>query len=353
MRERTLTKGVEALGDAALKAGCRFFCGYPITPQTALLEYMAVRMPQAGGVFIQSESELAAINMVYGASAAGVRAMTASSSPGISLMQEGLSYLASAELPAVVVNVMRGGPGLGRICPSQADYFQSCKGGGHGDYHLLVLAPSSVQEMADLATLAFDLADNYRNPVMILCDGVLGEMMEPVVLPRSSWTAKEKPWAVTGAKGRPKNTVISAPYTDDGLLDVNLRLQEKYRHICQAEIRHEAFLLEDAEYIVVAFGIAARLAQAAVEACRRSGMRAGLIRPITLWPFPSEVLHGASRQAKGFLVVELNEGQMVEDVRRAVGNDTPVEFLGHGGGYMPTEEAIAESLVRVAGRCAR
>jgi 2-oxoglutarate ferredoxin oxidoreductase subunit alpha len=346
-----LIKGVEALAYASIKAGCRFFSGYPITPQTALLEYMAIHMPQAGGIFIQSESELAAINMAYGAAAAGVRAMTASSSPGISLMQEGLSYLASAELPAVIVNVMRGGPGLGRICPSQGDYLQACKGGGHGDYHLIVLAPWSAQEMADLAVLAFDLADRYRNPAMILCDGILGEMMEPVALSESEFVAEPKPWAVTGAKGRPKNMIISAPLTDEGLLDLNLRLQEKYRRVQEREMRYESFFLEDAEYVIVAFGIAARLALAAVEECRQSGVRAGLIRPVTLWPFPHPPLRDAASRARRFLVVEVNEGQMLEDVQRVVGNEKPVDFLGHGGCYMPTEEVIAKRLLQIAGRC--
>ncbi len=348
--EKTLLKGVEAIGEAAIRAGCHFFCGYPITPQTDLLEYMALRMPQIQRVFVQSESELAAINMVYGAAAAGKRAMTASSSTGISLMQEGLSYLASAELPAVIVNVMRGGPGLGRICPSQADYFQACKGGGHGDYRLIVLAPWSVQEMADLTFLAFELADRYRNPAMILCDGVTGQMMEPVEVANWISAFEPKPWAVDGAKGRPRNLIISAPYSDEDLLDLNLRLQAKYRRLQEQETRCESFFVEDAEYIVVAFGIAARLGLAAVEDCRRAGIRVGLFRPITLVPFPRGPLINAASKAKALLVVEMNEGQMVEDVRLAIGSEKPVEFLGHGGGYVPEEQVISEMLMQMVRR---
>ena len=266
-------------------------------------------------------------------------------------MQEGLSYLASAELPAVIVNVMRSGPGLGRIPPSQADYFQACMGGGHGDYRLIVLAPWSVPEMADLTVLAFELADRYRNPTMILCDGAIAEMMEPVdIVGGSVCSIEPKPWAVDGARGRPRNLIVSAPYSNEDLIHLNLWLQEKYHRVREREVRYESCFLEDAECILVAFGIVARLALAAVEDCRRAGIRVGLIRPITLWPFPQVPLREAASRAAAFLVVEMNEGQMVEDVQLAVGREKPIEFLGHGGGYVLTEQLIVERLMDVAGR---
>ena len=351
MPSASLMKGNEAAAEAALRAGCRFYAGYPITPQTELLEYMADRLPGVGGRFIQSESELAAISMVYGASAAGLRAMTSSSSTGISLMQEGLSYLASAELPAVIVNVSRGGPGLGRICPSQADYFQATKGGGHGDYHLIVLAPSSVQEMADLMFLAFDLADRYRNPVMVLADGMLGQMMESVVIGASLETLPPRPWTVGGRDGGPRNIVISAPYTDDDLRAMNLRLREKYRRLADEECRSELYHGEDVEHLVVAFGTAARFAMEAVDSLRTQGVRAGLLRPITLFPFPHPAFETPVRTLKSVLVVEMNEGQMIEDVRLAAcaaGFSGPIGFLGGGGGFIPSPADIEREVLRLA-----
>jgi len=352
MARPALMKGNEAAAEAALRAGCRFYAGYPITPQTELLEYMATNLPRVGGRFIQSESELAAISMVYGASAAGLRAMTSSSSTGVSLMQEGLSYLASAELPAVIVNVSRGGPGLGRICPSQADYFQATKGGGHGDYHLIVLAPASVQEMADLVFLAFDLADRYRNPVMILADGMLGQMMESVVLQEPVESVPARPWAVRGRGDGARNIVISAPYTDADLRAMNLRLKDKYRRLAEAESRHELHGAEEVEHLVVAFGTAARFAMEAVDSLRADGLKAGLLRPVTLFPFPYDAFKKPARSLKSVLVVEMNEGQMIEDVKLglcAAGFRGRVGSFGGGGGFIPSPADIEREVLRVAG----
>ncbi len=349
-------KGNEAIGEAAIRAGCRLYFGYPITPQNELLEYMAAHLPEAGGVFLQSESELAGISMLYGAVAAGKRAMISSSSPGISLMQEGLSFLASAELPGVIVNITRGGPGLGRITPAQSDYLQATKGGGHGDYNLIVLAPSSVQEMADLTTLAFELADKYRNPAMLLGDGIIGQMMETVTLPPAMDQGESKPWAATGCEGRERNLILSAPYTDQELMELNMRLQAKYARIKAAEQRAECEQMEDAEYGIVAFGISARLALAAVDDLRADGVKVGLIRPITLWPFPENAFR-AYPKVRGYLVVEMNEGQMVQDVRltvsdmvngRVPGAAPTIRFLGHGGGYVPTATEIRERVMELA-----
>lgn len=342
--------GNEAMAEAAIIAGCDAYFGYPITPQNEVCAYMAVRMPEEGRVFVQSESELAAINMVFGASATGKRAMTSSSSPGISLMQEGLSFMAGAELPAVVVNVMRGGPGLGNIAPSQGDYFQATRGGGHGDYRTIVLGPASVQEFVDCMPLAFDLADEYRMTVMVLADGILGQMMEPVVLPESSKLKTKssklpaKDWALTGAQGRPQNIVRSL-YLKDGVLEeLNNRLQARYRQLEKNEVRCEQYETKDAEVVVIAYGIAARIVRGAVEKARQEGIRAGWIRPITLWPFPSEQISKAAEQSCIFLCVEMSCGQMVEDVRLAVCGKAPVLFYGRSGGGVPTVDELLEKI---------
>ena len=344
--DRTMMKGNEAIGEAALRAGCRYYFGYPITPQNELLEYMANKLPAIGGCFLQSESELAGVSMLYGVAAAGKRVMTSSSSPGISLMQETISYLASAELPALIVNISRGGPGLGRITPAQSDYNQATKGGGHGDYNILVLAPAYVQEMLDLTMLAFDLADKYRIPAMILGDGIVGQMMETVTLPAAVSALPPKAWATTGCEGRERNLVISAPFTNEELIDLNVRLQEKYRHIKAAEARVETVMMDDAEYAVVAFGIAARLALAAVDSLRAKGLKVGLIRPITLWPFPDKTF-GRFPQVKSYLAVEMNEGQMVLDVRLAVNGRAPVAFFGRGGGFVPSPATIEAEVLKM------
>jgi len=334
--KRVLMKGNEALAEGAVMAGCRCYFGYPITPQNEIPEYMSRRMPEVGGVFVQSESELSAVNMVFGASACGARAMTSSSSPGISLKQEGISYLAGAELPAVIINIQRGGPGLGNISASQADYYQATRGGGHGDYRLLVYAPSTVQEAFDLAVKAFDKADEYRNPVMILGDGVLGQMMEPVSIRAVRPKTVEKPWALTGCKGRTPN-VVKSLYMGEGELERrNLLLQKKYDRMKAKETMHEEFMVEGAELVVCAFGTAARIAKGAVRAAREEGLKVGLIRPVTLFPFPDKAFAKAALRAKRFLAVELNMGQMVDDVRLAVGGKRPVMFYGRPGGGVPT-----------------
>ena len=344
MAEKVLMKGNEALAEAALRAGCRFFFGYPITPQTELAAYMSKRMPKVGGTFLQAESEIAAINMVYGASAAGARVMTSSSSPGISLKGEGISYMAGADLPGVIINVQRGGPGLGGIQPSQADYWQATRALGHGDFRVVVYAPSTVQEMADLAFTAFDVADQYRTPVMILADGMLGQMMEPVVMPEPRDEQVEKPWATTGHKHkRPHNVVNSLYLTADELERLNVERYERYAVIERDEQRAETFLVEDADVVVVAFGASARVARSAVVEARAKGVKAGLIRPITLWPFPMDALEAAVPTAKAFLTVEMNMGQMVDDVRLAVNGRRPVEFFGRTGGVIPTPvEVLAQ-----------
>lgn len=350
MAERLLMKGNEAVGEAAIRAGCRYFFGYPITPQNELPEYMARRMPEVNGVYLQAESETSAINMVYGAAGAGARVMTSSSSPGISLKQEGISYIAGAELPCVVVNMVRGGPGLGDIQPAQSDYFQATKGGGHGDYRLLVLAPASIQEMVDLVYQAFDLAEKYRNPVMILGDGALGQMMEPVVLPEMKEGAGDaKPWATTGAKGRKPNIVNSLWIDPDRLYQHNWHLNDKYNSMKQNEVRCEEFLADDADVVVVAYGTSARVSRAAVNQARQKGIKAGLIRPITLFPFPYDVLAKAAEHASHFLAVEMSLGQMIEDVRLGVNGRRPVEFLGRPGGIVPTPDEVLEAITGLGG----
>jgi len=343
--KRILMCGNEALAEAAIIAGLDAYFGYPITPQNEIPAYMSRRMPEEGRVFVQSESELAAINMVFGAAATGKRAMTTSSSPGISLMQEGISYIAGAELPAVIVNVMRGGPGLGNIAPSQSDYFQSTKGGGHGDYHPIVLAPGSVQEMADFMPLAFDLADQYRTPVMILADGLLGQMMEPVLLEKKERRPlPPKDWALTGAKGRPQNIVRSLWLKDGVLEEVNQRMQARYAEIKKNETRFEQYEIDDADIVVVAYGISARIVRGAVTKARKEGIKVGWIRPITLWPFPSEVISKAADEFRIFLTVELSCGQMVEDVKLAVAGKSPVVFFGRTGGGVPTVDDVLNQI---------
>ena len=345
MNERILMCGNEALAEAAILAGCDAYFGYPITPQNEIPAYMSRRMPEEGRVFVQSESELAAINMVFGASATGKRAMTSSSSPGISLMQEGISYLAGAELPAVVVNVMRGGPGLGNIAPSQSDYFQATRGGGHGDYRTIVLGPSSVQELVDCMALAFDLADQYRMTVMVLADGILGQMMEPIVLEKKpSRELPAKDWALTGAKGREQNIVRSL-WLGEGVLEKhNNKLKAKYEQIEKNEVLCEQYEVDDADIVVVAYGVAARIVQGAVARAREEGIKAGWIRPITLWPFPTAQISRAADELRLFLVVEMSLGQMVEDVKLAVAGKAPVVFYGRPGGGVPTVDELLDKI---------
>ena len=349
MTKKILMCGNDACGEGAILAGCKFYAGYPITPQNELTSYMAKRMNETGGVFIQAESEVAAINMVFGAAAAGARAMTSTSSPGMSLKQEGLSYLAACELPCVVVNMQRGGPGLGNIAPSQADYFQAVKGGGHGDYRLIVLAPSSAQELLEYTYRAFDLADRYRTPAFILGDGFLGQMMEPVAVKLDPPAIPEKPWALTGCKGRAPNVIKSLLLGEGALEEHNKKLQAKYARIKEAEVRSEQFHASDSDLVLVAYGSVARLAKAAMEKARAKGLRVGLIRPITLWPFPDAAIQAAAAKAKRFLVVEMSAGQMVEDVRLAVNGAAPVHFYGRMGGSIPSEEEIPSETERLLG----
>ncbi len=345
MAERVLMKGNEAIAEAAIRAGCRHYFGYPITPQTEIAAYMAKKMPKIGGVFLQAESEIASINMVYGAAAAGMRVMTSSSSPGISLKEEGLSYIAGSDVPAFVVNVQRGGPGLGGIQPSQSDYFQAVKGGGHGDYKTIVLAPASVQEMASLTIKGFNLADKYRMTAMILADGTIGQMMEPISFEAAEVETYEKPWALTGTEGkRPHNIVNSLYLQPDQLEKTNFERYEKYKAVEANEQMWEEYMMEDAEICVVAFGIASRVAKNAVVAARNEGIKAGLIRPITLWPFPTEVLNKAADQVKGFISVELSMGQMIEDVRLATQCKKPVALCNRCGGMIPSPDEVLESL---------
>ena len=347
---KKLMKGCEAIGEAAIHAGCRLFFGYPITPQNEIPEYMSARLPQVGGTFVQAESEVAASNMLYGAAGAGCRVFTSSSSPGISLMQEGLSYIAGAELPVVVVNIMRGGPGLGGILPSQSDYFQATKGGGHGDYRLLVLAPSTVQEAADLVIEAFDLADEYRNPVMILGDGLIGQMMEPVEFKRTIKPEElpEKPWATTGCAGRTHNVINSLFLDPEELERHNWALHAKYQAMAK-EVRSETYNLDGGcEVLIVAYGTVARIARTAIDQLREKGIKAGLFRPITLYPFPAAALLAAAEKARTVLVSELSTGQMVEDVRAVVAGRRPVEFYGRVGGMVMGPEDIVDRVEELA-----
>lgn len=347
MSEVRLMKGNEAAAEAAIRAGCDCYFGYPITPQSEIIEYLSDQGRKRGMVVMQVESEIAAINMIYGAAGAGARAMSSSSGPGISLMQEGLSYIACAELPCLLINISRGGPGLGTIQPSQGDYFQAVKGGGHGDYHLIVLAPASVQEMADFVYLGFDLADKYRNPVIILADGALGQMMERVEFPE--YNIKEhkipKPWATTGKKpGQPPNVITSLHIQSEEMEKINMRLQQKYRTIERDEVRYELINTDDAEYLLVAFGLCARICQKAMDIARKENIKVGLLRPITLYPYPYKVLKSLTNQIKGILDVEMNAGQMVEDVKLGVEGKVKVEFHGRMGGIIPTPEEIVEKL---------
>ena len=345
MAERVLMKGNEAIAEAAIRAGCRHYFGYPITPQTELAAYMAKKMPKIGGVFLQAESEIASINMVYGAAAAGVRVMTSSSSPGISLKAEGLSYIAGSDVPALVVNVQRGGPGLGGIQPSQSDYFQATKGGGHGDYRMIVLAPASVQEMASLTIKGFNLADKYLMTSMILADGTIGQMMEPISFEDAEIETYEKPWALTGTKGERKHNVVNSLYLKPDELEAkNFERFERYQIVEENEPMWEEYMMDDAEYCVVAFGIASRVAKNAVVAARAEGIKVGLIRPITLWPFPKKALAKAADQVKGFISVELSMGQMIDDIRLATGCRKPVGLCNRCGGMIPSPDEVLDSI---------
>lgn len=347
--ERMLMKGNEALAEAAVRAGCKCYFGYPITPQTEIAAYMSKRMPKCGGVFLQAESEIAAINMVYGAAASGVRAMTSSSSPGISLKSEGISYIAGCDLPCVIVNVQRGGPGLGGIQPSQSDYYLATRAGGHGDFSILVYAPSSVQEMADFVVKAFDNADKYRMPAMILSDGLLGQMMEPVVFPEIKENTDPKEWACTGHANKRKHNIINSLYLKpEELEQSNIERFKKYE-IVKAELPEaETYLTEDADIIVTGYGASARVVRSAVNAARAEGIKAGMIRPITLWPFPKDVYAKAADTAKVFLDVELSMGQMVDDVKLAINCRRPVRFFGRTGGVIVTPAEVLENIRLIA-----
>lgn len=345
MADVKLMKGNEALAEAAIQAGCDAYFGYPITPQSEVLEYLAREMPKHGRIVMQAESEVASINMVYGAAGAGFRSMTSSSSPGISLMQEGISYLAGAELPCLIVNVNRAGPGLGTIQPGQGDYFQSVKGGGHGDYRMIVLAPASVQEMADHVFLGFDLAEKYRNPVLMLSDGAIGQMMEKVEFRAYTRPAFDNSWATTGKPSSRERNYITSLFIQPEQMELhNHKLQEKFRTITENEVRFEEMQTEDAEYLFVAYGLCARICQKAMDLAREKGIKIGILRPVTLYPYPSKRLHQLSDQLKLILTVELNSGQMIEDVRLAVNGKVPVEYYGRLGGMMPTPESIVEHL---------
>jgi 2-oxoglutarate ferredoxin oxidoreductase subunit alpha len=335
---KQLMSGNSAIGEAAIQAGCKFYFGYPITPQNELPEYMSARLAEEkGAVFLQAESEVGAINMVIGASSVGARVMTSSSSPGISLKQEGISYLAGQELPAVIINVVRGGPGLGSIYSAQSDYFQSTRGGGHGDYRTIVLAPASVQELADMTALAFDLADTYRTPVIVSADGVLGQMMEPVRIPSKKGRKKiTKDYALTGAKGRPSKAIHSFRMDPKDQEDHNWKLMRKYKRIEQREVRYETFLLDDAKMAVVAYGTAARIARGAINRLRKENLKVGLIRPKTLWPFPAEIIRETAQQLHDFFVFEMSAGQMIEDVKLALDGSATIHFYGRPGGVIPS-----------------
>ena len=345
---RELIKGNTAVAEAALRAGLEAYFGYPITPQTELLEHLSGRMPELGRAFVQAESELGAINMVYGAACTGKRVMSSSSSPGVSLMMEGISYIAGTELPAVLVDVVRGGPGLGNIAPAQGDYNQIVHGGGHGDYHMIVLAPASVQEAIDLTVLAFDLAEKYRSIVMILMDGSLGQMMEPAELPAFMPLKKEIPdWAVAGIPGREKRVLTSINLDPPAQEVTNLHLMTRWQEIEANEVRYKEYFLEDAEYVVVGFGTAGRIALSAVREARENGIKIGLLRPITVAPFPTEILNALTEKARAFLVVEMNAGQMLEDVRLVVAGRKPVEFFGRMGGVVPYPDEVLEAIERL------
>lgn len=352
--EKELWKGNEAIAEAAIRAGCRYFFGYPITPQNEVPEYLSRHLPEAGGVFLQAESEVAAINMVYGAAGTGARVMTSSSSPGISLKQEGITYLCGAELPAVIVNVMRGGPGLGSIQPAQGDYFQATRGGGNGDYRHVVLAPANIQEAADFTRMAFDIADIYRNPVMVLADGMIGQMMEAI-----EWhdvekrEIPEKPWASTGTKGEREHNIINSLFIDAAPCDVhNIHLAEKYRRMEENELRYEEVETEGCELLFVAYGTPSRLARAAMNMLKKEGIKAGLFRPVTVWPYPYKALRATADQSsvKAVVCAEMSMGQMIDDVRIALEGSKPISFVGRAGGVIPTPAEIAEAGRKALGR---
>lgn len=351
MEKRFMT-GNEAIAEAAIQAGCKHFFGYPITPQSEIPEYMSKRLPEIGGVYLQAESEVAAINMLFGAAGAGARVMTSSSSPGISLMQEGISYIAAAQLPCLIVNIMRGGPGLGGIQPSQSDYLQATKGGGHGDYHLLVLAPHTVQEAVSLTIEAFDLADKYRNPVMVLGDGYMGQMMEPVEFKKTApMKLPAKEWALTGADGRPKNLVKSLYLDPEALERHNLEINRKIQEMIRNEVRVETYQTDDAEVVIAAYGTVARIAKTAIEVLREKGIKVGMIRPITVFPFPYKTFEEMTETVDKFLVVEMNLGQMVEDVKLGVCGKAQIRFYGRTGGMVPSYDEIVtetEKLIKEA-----
>ena len=350
MAEKVLLKGNEAMSAAAIAAGCRFFAGYPITPQNEVPEYMSSAMPKCGGVFVQAESEIAAINMIFGASSTGTRCMTSSSSPGISLKQEGISYIAAAELPCVIANMQRGGPGLGNIRAAQGDYFQAVKGGGHGDYNLIVLAPASLQELYNITMNAFDYADYYRNPVMILGDGILAQMAEPLEITpyKPIVDLPEKDFILTGCKGRQPRVIRTLHLRPpQALIEINDKLQAKYRKIQEELNLWDEYLTDDAELVITAYGMSARAAKGAVDFAREQGFKVGLIRPISLWPFPKQAFAEVAEKAERFLVVEMSCGQMIEDVKLAIECKRPVDFLGHGGGWYPTVENIFEKISQI------
>ncbi len=347
MSEVKFMKGNEALAEAAIRAGLQGYFGYPITPQSEVMEYLALHEPKHNYVLLQAESELAAVNMLYGAGGAGARVMTTTSSPGFSLMQEGISYIACTEIPCVLVNIVRGGPGLGTIQPSQSDYMQATKGGGHGDYHLIVLAPNSVQEMVDLTTLSFELADKYRSPVMILSDGAIGQMMEKAVLPRPTEYKPNKPWATTGKpKSRERNILTSLYIESEKMEEKNLELQAKFKKIQKNEVRYDEYHTEEAEIVIVAFGLASRISKKSVDMAQKEGIKIGIFRPVTLWPFPTQkIAEIASRDNVKFLIsIEMNAGQMVEDVRLATNGRKPVHFYGRMGGIIPTPQEIYQAI---------
>lgn len=347
---KVLMKGNEAIGAAAIKAGCKYFFGYPITPQNEIPEYMARELPNAGGVFLQAESEIAAINMVYGAAGSGARVMTSSSSPGIALKQEGISYIAGAELPCVIVNIVRGGPGLGGIQPAQSDYYQATRGGGNGDYRHLVYAPATIQETVDLLMESFDVAEQYRNPVMVLGDGMIGQMMEPIEFkePKKRPIAP-KTWATDGTKGKRKPNIINSLYIDpQELEDHVIKLENKYAEMKENETRYQSYNVEDADVVVVAYGTTSRIVKNAIAKCEEEGMKVGLIRPITLWPFPDKAFDEITDNTKGVLAVEMSTGQMIDDVKIAINGRRPVYFYGRTGGMVPTPDAIVEEIKKIS-----
>lgn len=351
MSEKVMVKGTEAIGEAALRAGCRHYFGYPITPQSELTEYMARRLPELEGVFLQAESEVSAVNMIYGGACTGKRVMTSTSSPGFSLMQEGMSYIAGAELPSVFVNVVRGGPGLGDIQPAQCDYFQATKGGGHGDYRLVVYGPESLQEAVELTIKSFDIADKYRNPVLILADGMLGQMMEPVSFPEFkdlNSFVDHSDWAMVGTKmERDAHRVTSFNIDPYGLEKMNIKIQKKYKEIVENEKMYEEYMLDDAEVVIVAYGTIGRIAKSVAKMAREKGIKAGVFRPITLWPYPYEALAKHTDKANMFFTVEMSAGQMIEDVKLAVNGKKPVEFYGRMGGVVPTPGEIFAKLMEL------